>query len=1211
MQNRKSFVAGWWLCAFVLLIAATGRSYAQDTNASLGGTITDSSGAAIPNAHLTLTNELTTSQISLTTDSSGEYNFTNILPGTYTLRVTATGFGTKVQRGIELTTNQQGRVNISLAVGNAEQTVTVTANTSSVDYSTPTLQGTIAPETLQNFPMTINGAPRSAVTVATMMPGVSTGASGNAYNARINGGLVTGDEALVDGATAMEGFMNQSGMVSLQTDFGMSPDITSEVTVLSLNYGAQYGNTTSGQLVIQTRSGGDRFHGAAFEYLRNNDLNALQYGAPRGPGHPAPVDQENEFGVDIGGPIWLPYVHSGGPRLKGFFYFNWTGYHDNGGTNSATLSILSNNDRAGNFGAAGSQLYYPDDPAKYGADAGTAIDYNGVMNQINPVYEDPVAKAWIAALPAPTNSGEVNNYFIPKAGQGSLTNEENVYFGRVDVNIGSRDHVYYSTWFQLTGVNSESNLPVAISTASPANPENANIERFNWEHSFSGTMNNHATLGYLNRNEGYFSLNGHASLPTVPGTADPSFLPEFTFGGGYTQLGDSDPPTSALTKTTRGTWAFNDVFTKVIGTHTLNFGYEWRLAGTSIHEGTNEGGTFYFSPDTTGNQGCSAAAPCPGDAAASFYLGAVANATETYYNVHAEYPRQTGYAVHAGDSWRINPRLTLDYSLRWDYVTPFREKFDNLSFFDPNGPNPGAVTASGTELLGRLAFAGNKWGAASYGAPYPEIPFKDGYAPRVGFAYAVTPRTVVRAGYGIYFGQAFYPGWSGGMSQDGFNKNVNLNQSPSGNFQVPALYLTSGISPSQVGSTAEDIVGSFDNGQSPLYRPLDGNRRPYSSQWNMTIQREFPSNLAVTVSYVGTKGTHLPSSLNPLNVLDPFNPAISKLGADLAANYSSPTGPATFAADGVSVPYVNWVSQMTGCAPTLAQALLPYPQYCSTLQGQNEGHADSFYNAFQAEVERRFQRGWYLLGSFTVSKLYTNASYSTQSSAGDSGTGNNGSFSPYEKSRTWALAPDNVPISGQISAVYQLPFGRGQQFYSSPGFLSSALVSGWSVSPLFRYEYGTPLWFTSSNCPTANLVPAFRDSCVPGQLSGQMALLHGRNSWNPTTDGLRYLNPNAFETDFSTFGYTGYGKAVSTIYGPDYKDLDMSLIKDTKIGENVNFRLAANFFNTFNNHYFVNQGDGPNPAFVTDVAASGNSFGTWNGTVSTARTIQFEGRVEF
>jgi Carboxypeptidase regulatory-like domain len=1197
-----------WLLCMLLCLGAVRHSFAQDTNASLTGTVTDPNGAAIPRVSLTLTNEVTLFKVNFVTNDAGEFNFANIPPGKYDLSATAEGFKSVTQKGIELAVTQQGRVNVQLPLGNIEQNVTVSGETSQINFVDPTIGGGIAPETLQDFPLTVSGAPRSSVTVADMLPGVSTGASGNAYNTRINGGLVSGDEALVDGATAMEGYMNQSGMVSLETDFGMSPDITSEVHVLTANYDAQYGNSTSGQLIIVTRSGGDQFHGAAYEYLRNDALNARQWGTPLTT--PKPEDKENDFGANLGGPILIPGLHGPSSFLKGYFYFNWEGFKEAGGANSATLSIPSLAARNGNFSGAGSQIYYPNDLSKYGADAGQPVAFGGVMNQINPAYEDPVAKAWMTALPTPTNNGEVNNYFIPKAGQGSLTANENVYFGRVDMNIGRMDHVFWTTWWQRSGLNTQTNLPVAVSTASPANPENANIQRLNWEHNFSGNMTNHATIGYLNRNEAYFALNGHAQLPTVPGVANATFLPRFNFGGGYTQLGNSSAPNPGQTKTTRGTWAFNDVFTRIIGSHTINAGFEWRFAGTSIHLGTNQGGTFTFNPDTTGNQGCPSAAPCPGDAAASFYLGAVSTSSVEYYNVLAEYPRQDAWALHAGDSWRITPRLTIDYSLRWDYIQPFREKYNNLSFFDPNGLNPGAVRADGTQLKGRLAFAGNGFGSASYGAPYPEIPFKKAFAPRVGFAYTLNDKTVVRAGYGIYFGQAFYPGWSGGMSQDGFNKNVTFNETSLGNLKVPALYLNSGISPDRVGQT-KNISSSFDNGQTPsLYRPLDGNRRPYSSQWNLTIERQLPQSFTATVSYVGTQGTHLPSTNSPINVLNPNDTAITRLGSDLAVNYSSTTGPATFAAHGVNVPYTNWQTQMTGCAPTLAHALVPYPQFCGTLQGLNEQHATSSYHSLQIGVNHRAKNGLFVLGSFTFSKLMTNSAYSTQ--AGNSvAVGNSGLFSPYNiTSRNYALAPDNVPISAQVSVVYDLPFGLNQRFLNRGGAVN-VFAGGWQVSPLYHFEFGTPLWFTSSSCPTNSLVPEFRQSCIPGILPGHNPYLHSRNGFDPRTNGGRLLDPTAFETNFSQFGYTGFGSAVSNLYGPKYQNTDIAFTKNTKITERANFKFMANFFNAFNNHYFVSQGNGPALPFVTDVAASGNSFGTWNGTVSNPRTIQLAGRIEF
>ena len=499
----------------------------------------------------------------------------------------------------------------------------------------------------------------------------------------------------------------------------------------------------------------------------------------------------------------------------------------------------------------------------------------------------------------------------------------------------------------------------------------------------------------------------------------------------------------------------------------------------SIHNGTNKGGTFTFSPSTTGNANASNS---PGDAMASFYLGAVANATTSYYNVPAEYPRQYTNTVHFGDNWHVAPRLTVNLGLRWDYMTPFSDKYNNLTFFDPNGPNPGAINSAGQELPGRLAYAGKSFGSASYGANYPEIPFKAGWAPRVGFAYTVDSKTVVRAGYGIYYGRAFYPGWNGGESQDGFNKNVNLNQTASGGFQIPVLYLANGISAAQTGSTKSVISSSFDNGaNTPNYRPLDGNRRPYSQQWNLTLERQLPSNFFISVSYVGTKGTHLPSDLSPINALNPNNATVQALGPHLNDSFTANEA----SVDGVSQPYVGWAAQLIsggGCTPTVGQALAPYPMFCGVMQGQNEQHATSIYNSFQAKVERHMTHGLYVLGVLTTSKMYTDGSDTVQS-GNDNGTGNqgnNGQFSPYNlKPRAWAIVPDNVPITGQISAIYTLPFGKGEKWVNDNA-MAEEIVGGWRVTPLFHYDYGTPFSFYSSTCATKSLAPGLREGCIPG-----------------------------------------------------------------------------------------------------------------------------------
>jgi len=307
---------------------------------------------------------------------------------------------------------------------------------------------------------------------------------------------------------------------------------------------------------------------------------------------------------------------------------------------------------------------------------------------------------------------------------------------------------------------------------------------------------------------------------------------------------------------------------------------------------------------------------------------------------------------------------------------------------------------------------------------------------------------------------------------------------------------------------------------------------------------------------------------------------------------------------------------MTSCAPTVQQALKPYPMYCGNMQGQNEQHGTSIYNSFQAKVERHMTHGLYVLGVLTTSKMYTDASDTVQS-GNDNGAGNQGNdgqFSPYQlKPRAWAIVPDNVPVTGQISAIYTLPFGRGEK-WANDNAVADEIIGGWRVTPLFHYDYGTPYSFYSSNCATSTEGGALREGCVPGILPGQTVQPHGRNGYNPKS-GVPYLNINALEpaSAFNAFGYTGTGQAVTSVYGPSYKDLDLSLAKDFAILERVKFKFSANFFNAFNNHYLIaSQGGnygGPSVAFHNDVANS--NFGTWTGSVSTPRTIQFSGRLEF
>lgn len=1222
-SRLRSFVTSLRFFLLLLGVVIFIPAFAQSTNATLNGTVTDESGAVIAGAELMLTNTATNYEAKFTSNERGEFTFRNLTPGTYDLKITKPGFQTYVQKGIILTINSIGQVNAVLKVGGASDTVTVIGDASALNFENATLQGGVAPDTLNNLPIVVGGAPRSSMSLATLLPGVTTSSSGNAFDARINGGLQMGDEAVMDGASMQQGYMNQSGMVSLQGDFQMSPDMVQEVKVVTSNYEPQYGSSTSGQLIVVTKGGTSQYHGAAFEYHRNRVLNARPWNwyEPK-----RPFQIQNNFGANFGGPVWLPKKFFGplgydrNSSNKTFFYFNWEAFRSAGGANVPTITVPSGKARNGDFSdwkdAAGNLIpvYYPRRSAN---EPLRQIQCNGVLNVLcKAEYDQLVARNpffreyLLRFMPAPNRPGELNNYQAPRAVPNTLINGSNVYMFRIDHNIGDKDHIYFSWWRQYAAINRASLLPEAIATESPTTPQNSPISRINWEHTFSPTLTHHATFGYLNRNEGYGSLNvAYANqLPKVAGVASQLYLPSFNFSDGFTSMSNSTG-FNERNITVRPTYVFNNLLTWVKGNHTWKFGTEWRNAGGNIRQGTNESGSFYFDRAATGAPLINSGHPI-----ASFLFGAVSSANVDFRTVSAWYPRQNAYVVHGGDTWRVTPSLTLNYGLRWDVFTPMREKYDRLSFFDPAGPNPGAGNRPG-----RLAFAGTKYGAASYGEHFPEKTWRKGFAPRLGIAYSWDQKTVVRAGYGIFYTQAFYPGWGGGMSLDGFNLNQSFSSTASGT--VAAFFIQDGFP--QNFARPPFIRSDFDNGRGILYRPIDANRRPYSQQWNLTIERQLPFDVMVSAAYVGNKGTRLPSNLQPLNILNPNDSRVKALGPDLYTDFA-PGETVKFAGTSkeVRIPYAGWREQMQNCAPSVAQALLPYPQYCDQLFGLNENVGHSIFHSFQMKAEKRFSRGIFMLVSYTASKLITDAADSTQRAASQ-WNGSGGIVSPFERRRNRSLAPDDVPQVLSAAFVYELPFGRNKKLLNSSKALDK-LIGGWQLSPIYRFSRGIPFFFRSSRCNAG----AFAQSCIPGILPGKNPFLQDVNNFNPEkplfdlsafeySTGRRRADGSlitVFDSDSGIANglYAGSGVRITNLRGPNFKNLDLSLIKNTRFTERVHFQFRAEFFNLGNWHYFVNPGGfniGGNLPYDTDVNSP--NFGRWTGSVSNPRTIQFGARLEF
>ncbi|HET9178404.1 MAG TPA: carboxypeptidase regulatory-like domain-containing protein [Terriglobia bacterium] len=1198
MSLRLCRLAGLWLIS--LLVIST-WSWSQSLNSSIGGVIKDPSGATIPNAECTLTSVQTNSVAKFKSGSSGLYQFANIGVGVYVLQVSASGFRTYIQRGIIVNVNEKLTLDVTLQVGEARQQIEVTGAAAPINTVNGTHSGTITPQVLSNLPLVVSGNSRSAASFIVLMPGVNTGGGGNPFEARINGGLKMGSEATLDGASVQEGLMSQSGMVAIDNDYPISPEAISEVNVVTSNYSPQYGSTTDGVINLVTKAGTDHFHGDLREFMDNTSLNARQWGAPE-----RPKDIENQYGGSLGGPAKLPILWSG--RNKTYFFFNYERWTVRGGSRFPVLSIPSMKERQGDFtdwrDANGNLIpvYDPDTTrANPNYDPNSAVGPNNlpylrdqfmgcdgntpnVICPTDPRVQSSLASAWFKYLPTPTFSGPLNNYVspVPIADiSGAGVDHRTMIDARIDDYLGSKDHFNVALHYHNTVFANVTNLPAQISSDAYLLPDGGEIgpwsNRFGWDHTFTPNLLNSFHYGYMDMRGSEIAVDASYAdqLPQIPGVASHAQPPSISFGSGFETMGlydhhHEDRPTNV----------FNDTMTWIHGRHTFVFGGEYRSLTNNQLNDFDASGNFSFASITTGLLGVNSGNPI-----ASFLLGEVDNGSAAFNVVQSTYARGKYYSLFAGDTWKLTDKLSLDYGVRWDVGTPASEKHNHLSFLDPLGANPGAGNRPG-----RLAFAGTgdgtiNYGSAGYGKPFPEDTWYGGFGPRLGFAYALRQGTVVRGGYGIFLNQAYYPGWGGGIALDGFNSTPGFSSTNGG--LTPAFLLQQGLP--QNFQPPPFIDSSFLNGQDgPLYRPVSANHRAYAQQWNFTIEHQFTNNSYVSLAYVANKGTHLPSSETPLNAL---NPSLLSMGQSLFDEFQ----PGQTSLDGVSVPYSGWADQMQSCAPSVAQALTPYPQYCGGLQGLNENAGTSIYHSFQVKAEHRLSSGLWFLTSYTLSKLLTTSdTVQTTSLQG----GIQGVISPYQRDRNKVLSENDTPNILAVSLIYDLPFGQGKRFLNASG-AANKVIGGWQFVTLFRISSGQPYYFRSSQC---NVPSQFQAACIPAVLPGANPFLQDPAHFNPDKGPL--FDQAAFENPANFNFYLGQGPRISNLRGPGYHNQDISLVKNTKITEQVGLQFRASFFNAWNWHIFNCTtrcfGD---TAFDTDVASP--AFGQWDGSVSDPRRIQF------
>ncbi len=1109
------------LALAALLVAAAPAAIAQ-ISAGLQGRIVDPSGAAVANADVVLTESATNIQRRLKTSASGDYLFSELTPGLYQIDVTAAGFNKLSRRGISATVGQTATITLALPVGSAAETVEVTADAPLLQAGQADIETHIPGSEIVSIPLNS----RNFINLAQLAPGVAL--PPGTVLPRINGGRPRTNEYLYDGISALQ---PEPGQVAF---FPILDDIQ-EFTVEADNVPAEFGRFNGGVVNVATRSGSNTFHGSLFEFFRNEDLNARNYFATAGARKP--LYRRNLYGGTLGGPV----LHD---RL--FFFADYQGIKAAIGR-PLLSTVPTLNERAGNF-AGVSKIYNPATTTIVG---GRTLRAEFPGDTINTPF-DPAAVALLARIPMPNTVG-ASNY----TRTGNDADHQNQFDFRVDGAFRSHDRAFgrYSYFSDVenpvTPFPDGSGLipsPQPVGTGGVTGLSHVLGQQavFDEVHTFTSHLLNDVHVGYTRRGNGIQgpTLGSTASaalgIPGIPtNAAFNNVLPLFTFTG-FQQLG---PAASTSSQYQTAVWQLENSVSYTLGRHQLKFGGDLRWYQLNAISPPNPTGSFAFT--TTGTDSQSATTPTAvtagGNSIASFLLGQVDT-----FNIDLQTtklrPRDHIQEYYAQDDWRATGNLTFNLGARYTLHSPSTEK-----------NNQGAVFNTTTQLLD---YAGQTLGSNSARTLH-----YDNLAPRVGFTYLITPKTVVRSGFGIVF-----------IDQSGITTPFTLPQFPfiQNVRQATQDSLTSPFKLS-AGPTVQPIALTQNAGLGQSVYTVNRNAGSgYSQQWNLGFQRQLTNNLSVDVAYVGSHIVHVGIPDSNLNQLT---------AAQLAAGSANGVGLATKVAN----PYYNQLpTGSTLDTPTIAEAQLikPYPRFQNVATYRNNS-GQSNYNAFEAKVEQRVSHGLYLLFAYTHSKLIDDASSVFSSTVLSSPNSSSliaaDTFRPYlERDSSNGDMPNVTTAAG----TYELPAGHGHRYFSSG--LANVALGGWALNSIMTLQSGMPVTVTQAT--NNNAFAGF--SLQRPNIAANPKL--ASNARTPQA----FFNTAAFAAA-PTFAIGTASR--NPVRGPAYRDLDVALVKHSRFFESTDVEFRAELFDLTNTPAFAQ----PNGSF------GAAAFGSITSTTTDPRVIQF------
>ena len=1035
-----------------LLFALTlSVAVAQTDRGTITGTIVDSSGASVPGATVTVTNTATNSASSAVTSSDGLYTIPSLPPGTYKVRVEKTGFKASEIAQVALSAGSNSTANMTLTVGQVSDTVEISsALGAQLQTENAKTSSQISNKQIDQLPLVVSGTMRSAFDLSALTPeakniglGGNAGTQGPGYTSQysIGGGQGGSWGVTLDGASAGTGRFGSTEWANLNTP---SIDAITEFAVDTNGFKAEFGRAQGGIMSFSSRSGTNSYHGNAYEFLRNNAFDARNYFEVT-----RSVLKQHDFGGTFGGPVRIPWLYNG--KDKTFFFVSAELFKNRAGANSFLASVPTPEMYTGDF-----SKWVDKDGKPLTIYDPTIVTVNGVAtrnpfpgNKIPSNRFSPLALKYLAhvgtslapnAAGAPGTFGYVNLNYRSLAGSSLFPWTK--WSVKLDHNFSEKHKLSglfnYGLSEVLPGVDGYPRLPGTV-TDFRATDQSSYVYRGNYTWTVSNNIVNYAyggvnwwkQLNYTPTAVGGWKAKGIC----LPGSFDCDFnLLQVNFNDGF-QTGNYYPWSgSAGDGSENPVFTVGDDVTYIKGRHTIKGGYLFEQIHYNGFGRQTISGRVNFDRRSTSIPGSNDLSTGGGNSFASFLLGEVFSAgTENNRFVRQ---RWRSHSTYIQDDWKITPKLTMNFGLRYEFTLPPLERDDKWSDFDPGLPNP---LAGGR--LGALKFAGFEAGEVGKRTLVPG--WFGGLGPRLSFAYSPNDKTVIRAGVGRSFGVVRTI--SGSTHFFGAIQIYNTGDSPNTIDRVFKLddgFIVNGVN--TVPQPPSTNPGFNVNSNVAWWQGKEVSRLPENWNWTLSMQRQLPKNFLFEATYNASVGVHLVAGLLNVNQLNSKYLSDPKIQPILGARIDSPAA----AAAGVIKPYASFPDNFP-----VWRALRPFPQYTDvdTWGGNGDRSGHSTYHSLILKMDRKVSNGVYLQGSYVWSKLIGDS---------DLVDGSGRARDQYNRRLEKSVSQLDLPHNFKFSYIYELPFGKGKKFLSEG--LAANLIGGWRFTGIHIYSSGQPIQLNSN-----------------------------------------------------------------------------------------------------------------------------------------------------